>query len=572
VILIDTPVFTATSETASGSSYALTQSNIDNYSTIVVTDSTANGIVTVPAPRNLTTGRILYVTAAGTNSFTLNPASQVNMAPGNTTMLVWNNAVSQWTAMASGSSLQQAYNNTSSTPAAIVTTSSTKNVLIQAGSGFDNANLFQIGNSLGAQELTVDTTNTAQTATNLADNTGLEANTTGWSQYTGSGTPSISRDTTTFASGTGSLKVDFATGISGGVQNDLSAAALSNSATTYNLSFSVKFGTSAPSLANFIIEYYRNATPTLDATCSTPASTAVTLSITAFVKYTCSFTTTANTKTTGNFLRIRQADTVARDWWIDNFSLVSQNTTATQNTGDIQVGGPNGQGLTLLTLDSSAGTPWTGSGTSLLGSMYYDTTVGLIKCYQASGWGTCGAAPNNNVGLIPEYGNAVLNGTTNAAISGDNNTGTMTANICSGTSRLSINTGGPCGTTDDYNYYQWTSTQTVMQSYDIYARYELPPTFNNFNTVVSATARGSSTTDGSVILSVYKPNGGGQCGSDTPLYVSANTWTPTNLSGMTAGQTCGFSAGDIMTFRIRMEAKNNAIVYVSTITFTMTGK
>lgn len=222
VVSIDQPVFTATTETASGASYALAQANVDGFSTIVVTESTSNGTVTVPAPRNTTTGRVVYITAAGSNSFTLSPSGgpSVNMSPGNTTMLVWNNALTQWTASASASSLQQAYNNTSTSPASIVTTSATKNVLFQAGVGFDNANLFQVGNSAGAQLFTVDTTNTASGSTNKSIDGGVEsALGTTWQAF-GTGS-SVARDTTNYASGTGAVAITATTSGSAGGKNNL---------------------------------------------------------------------------------------------------------------------------------------------------------------------------------------------------------------------------------------------------------------------------------------------------------------------------------------------------------------
>src|SRR6185436_17062330 len=111
---------------------------------------------------------------------------------------------------------------------------------------------------------------------------------------------------------------------------------------------------------------------------------------------------------------------------------------------------------TLLTLDSYAAAPATGTGaninTSLLGSLYYDTTIGKIQCYEAKGCGSCGNSPNNSANLIAEYPGAVLNGT---------GIGTMTANLCANSGTLS---GGSaiqpdaslCGSGELFNYYRWT--------------------------------------------------------------------------------------------------------------------
>ena len=106
--------------------------------------------------------------------------------------------------------------------------------------------------------------------------------------------------------------------------------------------------------------------------------------------------------------------------------------------------------------------------------------------------------------------------------------------------------------------------------YDIYVRYELPPTFNNFASNASIEARGDSTSNAAASMTLYLPSGSA-CGTDSPLFSSANTWTSTSITGMSGG-TCGFNAGDIMTFKVHLQAENNANVYVSTITWTMTGK
>jgi hypothetical protein len=320
----------------------------------------------------------------------------------------------------------------------------------------------------------------------------------------------------------------------------------------------------------------------LDATCSVPTNGSVSSS--GFFKYTCSFTTTssANAKSSTNFLRISKTDAGAiTNIYIDNLAIIAQNTSGTQDTGNLQVGGPLSQGLTLFTLDSFAGTPFTGTNNqNLQGSMYYDTTLGRMQCYEADGWGSCGAAPNNSVELSPEYAGAVLSvgnivGAGSSPTS-SGNVGIMTANMCSGSSRLNINTSGPCASTDDWNYYQWTTSQTLTQSYTIITRYQLPPTFRNFadaNTV-KLTARVSSTTDAAVWGSMYKTNASGAtlCGSTTDLTTSggANTWSTTSLTGDETA--CSFTGGDFVTFRIDMLSKNNANAYVSNIAFTMTGK
>ncbi len=465
VVSIAAPVFTSVSEsfTQTGNNQTFTsgtdpalQTNLDAYGTIVmnVTGAYTGATVTMPSPTNTAAGRVMLVSAAsGSVAFTLAATgmSSVNMSAGNTATLVWNG--SGWSGTTTASSLQQVYNNTSTTPASIITTSSTKNILLQAGSGYDNANLFQIGNSVGAQELTVDTTNTA-TGLNLMPNSGAETATGFTTTYplTGFGTVGTEdRTTSTFASGSAAVYAT-PTAANSGIRANLGAALTTSK--VYNVSFTVM---SSTAWSDIDVRYNRTGTTSdgAAATCSTASSTGGstfntrTVSTTAWTKIVCYLTTSASAGDATANIVIFQTASTSRTIYVDNIAVVNQNTTGAQDVGVLQVGGTYSQGLTLMTLDSYASTPWTGAGnTNLFGSMYYDTTAGLIKCYQASGWGTCGAAPNNNVGLIPEYGNAVLNGTIGAGGGTDSNIGTMTANICSGTSRLSVNTSGPCAATE----------------------------------------------------------------------------------------------------------------------------
>jgi hypothetical protein len=223
-----------------------------------------------------------------------------------------------------------------------------------------------------------------------------------------------------------------------------------------------------------------------------------------------------------------------------------------------------------MTLDSYAGAPFSGVNPTLLGSMYYDTTQGRIQCYEQDGWGSCGSAPNNSVIMVPEYGNAVLS----AGTAADLHIGTMTANMCSGSSRFGIQPteGTVCAATEEYNYYRWTSGQTTAQSYSIIAKYQLPPTFKNFldlNTIQLA-GRVSSTTDATIQYSVYG-NTGTQCGTTTSVANgAANTWSTVSLGGDET--TCTFAGGDIMTIKIDVTSKNNAYAYVSNVYFTVLGK
>jgi hypothetical protein len=585
---IGSPVFISVNQTftqtsnnqafpAAGAETTTLQNNLDSNGTIVmnITGAFSGSTVSMPSPTNTAPGRVVYVSAAsGSVAFTLSATgmSSVNMSSGNTATLVWNGT--GWSGTTTASSLQQVYNNTSTAPASIITTSASKNILLQAGVGYDNANVFQVGNSSAAPVVAIDTTNTAN-GLNVASNGGVEiGGTAGWTAFAGSGSATISQNVSAanLASGVGSIDVSITGTGTGGVNNALTSTALASSQ-LYTVSFNIKASSGTPTIA---VEYYRDATPSLDATCSVPTNG--TVNSTNFFKYTCFFTTSsaASTKTTGNFLRITKTDaTSIAHIYIDNLAVLSQNTTGTKNTGDLRVGGPLSQGLTLLTLDTFAAVPFTGSiNQDLYGSLYYDTTLGRIQCYEIDGWGSCGAAPDSNLILEPEYAGAVLN----PGLGADTHIGTMTANICSGSSRMSLQPteGTICAATEEFNFYRWTTSQVSAQTYSIFIKYQLPPTFGGFmdDNTIKMTGRVSSTTDASIAYAVFQNNGtqcGGTPAGTTTVTTSANTWQTVSYNGNEATG-CTFSPNDIITFRVDLSSKNNAYAYASQINFTMKGK
>jgi hypothetical protein len=205
--------------------------------------------------------------------------------------------------------------------------------------------------------------------------------------------------------------------------------------------------------------------------------------------------------------------------------------------------------------------------------MYYDTTSGRIQCYEADGWGACGAAPDNIVNLNPEYAGAVLNGT---------GIGTMTADFCSNDTALSVNS-TLCATGQAKNFYKWTSPQATQQTYSIYVTYQLPATFNGFasDDTVQLVGRVDNTTNASVTYEMFKSTGGAvtQCGSGETNVItggggSPNNWYTYGVSG-NESTGCSFSsssASNFVIFKINMKARSGANAYVSTLSFTTTGR
>jgi len=243
-----------------------------------------------------------------------------------------------------------------------------------------------------------------------------------------------------------------------------------------------------------------------------------------------------------------------------------QNDGAVSATfGDnVQIGTGSGTGTTtLLTLDKASTAPVV-SGDAMLGSMYYDSTLGQVQCYEAEGWGKCAASPDGFVTLSPEYSNAVMHGST---------TGVMSSDICS--DDLNINDGSSaqptiCGSDETYNYYNWTSPSVSNQTRSIYVTYQLPGTFKEFVAGSTSLTGLTDSDDASVDYQVYKNTSSGlvACGSVVAVSTGTQTtWQKATATSTADPATCGFSAGDSIVFKINMTAKDDANAYASTLNF-----
>jgi hypothetical protein len=236
------------------------------------------------------------------------------------------------------------------------------------------------------------------------------------------------------------------------------------------------------------------------------------------------------------------------------------------NTG-IQVGSGTGTGSpTLLTLDKSSSNP----SSAAYGSMYYDTSLGKVQCYQANGWGACGDSPDSFVTLSPEYSNAVMNGA---------GTGTITSDLCSDS--LNINDGSSgqptvCGTNETYNFYDWTSTQTSAQTRSIYVTYQLPSNFKNFVAGSTSLMARTDGTNATTSYQIYRSHGGSaltSCGTQITASTGAQTtWQQSTASGSNDPSSCSFAAGDSILIRINLTSSNSANAYVSNLNFAFSNQ
>lgn len=238
-------------------------------------------------------------------------------------------------------------------------------------------------------------------------------------------------------------------------------------------------------------------------------------------------------------------------------------TSAQFSESNVQIGdGTDSSALTLLTLDQASAAPDAGS--SILGSMYYDTTLGKVQCYEASGWGNCGSAPDSFVSLSPEFANSVMNGSGN---------GTMSSDLCSDS--LNINDGSSsqptiCDTNETYNFYKWTSSQSTAQTKSIFVTYQLPTSFKEFVAgTTSLSGRVDSTTNADVSYQVYRKDASGltACGSSITVATSANTWQKVAATSTADPANCSFEAGDSIVIKVTASAKNDANAYISDLSF-----
>jgi len=378
----------------------------------------------------------------------------------------------------------------------------------------------------------------------------------------------VTRDTSVGNDASSSAKV-VATTAGQGVKNKLSVNPIPDK--LYRITAYV-YATAAFSTFRVQYTYNDSATTTCDDYNSTTAST----DSSSFKKITCYIKTPANT-VTNPYVYFTQTDSSAHTWHVDTFSM----TLAENSTPNVQIGGGlNGGPTTLFTLDKGASAPIAGDNDALLGSMYYDTSLGKLQCYEADGWGACGSSPDNIITLSPEYTNAVMHGPSGGATG----VGTMTSDLCS--DFLNINdasNGTPiCGTNETFNFYRWTSPQPSgsPQTYGIYVTYQLPGTFKEFasgsTSLMGRTHNGSSGGSATVSYKVFKNNptsGLVQCGAATTVSTgTVSSWQTGRATGTADPSTCGFAPGDSIVFEIDVTASANANAYVGNLGFTFSNR
>lgn len=338
-----------------------------------------------------------------------------------------------------------------------------------------------------------------------------------------------------------------------GARNKLSINPLSS--TLYRVSAYVK-QTSGAAFTDFSVRYSRDGGTNFIA-CVDYNTQTITSS---WAQVTC-YINTDSTAPSAPYMYFTAASSSARTFLIDSFSM----TLASNTTPNVQIGsGANGGPTTLFTLDKGASAPIAANNDALLGSMYYDTTLGKLQCYEADGWGACGSSPDNIITISPEYTNAVLHGT---------GIGTMTSDICSDYLDLNDGTSGQstiCGSNETYNFYKWTSPQATPQAYSIYVTYQLPTTFKSFNSGQTSLMGRTDNANSSVAYQIYRSDASGltPCGSATAVSSGAQTaWQSVTAVGAADPSTCGFAPNSSIVFKITVTASQNANAYIGNLNF-----
>jgi hypothetical protein len=570
LVVMTTPTFSTVTDDANcyasgaavSSSCTIAASTVNNSSAVLVGFSTSGQAATLPNPSLTTAGRIIYVMAGGdSQDFTLranvgggtNVEQNIAMRKNTTTTMIWNG--SDWTAAGGGSTtLQNAYDNTpQSTGGNEIILNNDIGGLTIHDSTIDpvSSTLLGVKNAADASLFSVNNNVTGGTE-NATD--GIVHDATNFStNWPAVGSSVVTRNTSDGQEGNNSAQIAAGTTAGNGIKNKLSVSPPVNS--YYRASVYAKL-VSGDAFTDFKVRYSPDGGSSfVDCT----NYNTQTITTTGWTQITCDVNTGA-TVVTDPYVYLVQptAPTNPRTYLVDTFSF----TLASNATPNVKIGsGSNSGSPTLFTLDKSATAPTASDNNSLLGSMYYDTTLGKVQCYEASGWSSCGDSPDTFVTISPEYTNAVMNGT---------DIGTITSDLCS--DALNINNGTSsqpsiCGTNETYNFYKWTSSETTDQTRSIFVTYQLPPTFKAFVAGSVSLMGRTDSTDSGVTYQVYHDTGTGLTSCGSAVSVSTGTQS-TWQKAATDPSTCGFKAGDSILFRINLTAKNNANAYVSNLGFT----
>ncbi len=207
----------------------------------------------------------------------------------------------------------------------------------------------------------------------------------------------------------------------------------------------------------------------------------------------------------------------------------------------------NAGGATFFAANTSNSTIVIGSGANTI-------TLGSTGVTYA---GT--ARPTSTVTLSAEYPGATF------TADGSNNTGSLSSDFCSGSSRLNINAAA-CAATVSRNFYQWTTDQASNQDYDIYVRYQMPSDYSTGSLAnLAIQGWGTTTASESVTVALYSDASGTACATSGNAVTANATWSSATIASPLGS--CTVSAGDTVTFRVRVQAGQNKFARAGAISF-----
>lgn len=186
-------------------------------------------------------------------------------------------------------------------------------------------------------------------------------------------------------------------------------------------------------------------------------------------------------------------------------------------------------------------------GTSTNGIVLTDTGLTIAGTARAT----------KTVMLAPEFPGATF-----TAITANSN-GSLSSDFCSGSALLNVNT-TVCDTTDEHNYYAWTTTQVAAQDYGVFVRYRMPSDYDTGSmTNLKLWGRGTSASE---VVGVVMYKGATVCGTIADVVTGANTWVETTLASPLGS--CTINPDDIVTFKFTMTATTNNTASLGELTYT----
>jgi parallel beta-helix repeat protein len=217
-------------------------------------------------------------------------------------------------------------------------------------------------------------------------------------------------------------------------------------------------------------------------------------------------------------------------------TLAVANITPTAN---LTIGTSDTTGsLLILDTKTNAGDP-----TGVAGGMYYNSSLGKIRCFEGGVWKNCVATSlgvTTTVTRIPEFEGGTI------YADGTSNSGTLTSGYASGLS-------GAEGY--KHNYYQWSTSQATAQDYNIVVQVPIPSDFTgSFSSISFWHSDPDGATTNSEITLTITDQDGTSCSSATYNGASAGVWEQETVSV----STCTYSPDDILTFDFRIKTTSGA--------------